>query len=488
MRAATVLGAGELGKACAFALAASRRVAAVHLLTRDAALAGGASASAAASAAPHGEAWPWPSVVQLHEMHRLDDGSHDALRRRHPYQQGPLFLCTPCTSYLAPDDAWARAALGNAHRPATHDQLRRHRRDAAESGVGRGGFVAVFTRGFTADGAVPAELAEALLNDAADSTDAGAGGCTDTPVLVAAGPLLASEWAVQSTPAARAAAAPPRPPSALGPVHSHAATCAGPAAGSSPELLHAYSGVALTFAAWTPSVVADAGRQAALAEELQRLFARESVTYLTAPDAAAVLAIVNGCAPLCAFGGGLVSSVYAGASVTSQAAYAQHAVGATERLVNDLLGRAAGTPLPTAAVATLWSACTCMASREFALGRKLEFYFRKQDAVEAVLCGHTHHVFAATVDGLHARLQGSAVASPFYEVLMDTYNTMIRASRSGEGLVKEGYYGYRDSLPDGGGVLLREIAKVDEAMLSGDEERFTAAKKHIMEVFGGTGF
>ncbi|KAK7200264.1 hypothetical protein NESM_000078500 [Novymonas esmeraldas] len=488
--AATVLGAGELGRACACALAANHSVAAVRLLTRDVAMAAPTTAAAphpsrhrSGSEGAAAAVGRWPSTVSLRDVRGC---------RGEAAAPQPLFLCTPCVSYLAADDAWARAAYGGAHSPTTQELLSAWRpatTSTAAAAATPSNFVAVFSRGFTADGAVAAELAESLLNE--PHAERG-GAAVVTPVLVASGPVVAQEWARQSTPVVAGAAPsplspdPPRPRSAL-------MASASPAPASTADggqLPHAYSGVALTFAAWTPSIAADAGRQAALAEQLQLLFPRESVTYLTAPDAAAVLALVNACAPLCSFGAGLVSSVYVGTSTTSLAAYAQHAVAATEQLANALLGRTPGTPLPLPAVATLWCACTSLVSREFALGRKLDFYFRKQDAIQAVYHGHEHHVFAATVDGLHERMRGCGVASPLYEVLMDTYNTMVRASRAGEGLVKEGYYGYREVLADGagGGELLQQAVNVDEAMLSGDEARFTAAKERIMRTFAASTF
>ncbi|KAG5473876.1 hypothetical protein LSCM1_04511 [Leishmania martiniquensis] len=533
MRAATILGAGELGKACACALAANRSVDSVSLLTQDVAMAevdngsalpaetqkidrevlsavgGGSKGASASPAAPSAiAATPWPSVIRLQGLKQLlrdPESSINRTRVRHP-----LFLCTPTASYLSALDPWARAAFGNQHCPVTHDVLTRWRSAslAAESLESEAAlptrFVVVFTRGFAADGAAPAELAEALLNgplaEDANSAASRSSSKRDTPVLVASGPLLAKEWALQSTPLtttrgrATSSSIPCCPPNALSVAAGADDSASEPGATADvssavgKQLPHSFSGVALTFAAWTPSVAADTGRQEALAEQLRLLFPRESVTFLTAPDEAAVLAIVNGCVPLCSFGAGLVSSVYTGTTVTSLAAYSQHALTATEKLVNGLLGRTAGTPLPLPAVSTLWCACTCLASREFALGRKLDFYFRKQDAVEAVFRGHTHHLFAATVDGLHERMQVGGVSSPFYEVLMDTYNTMIRASRTGEGLVKEGYYEYRGTLGEDGGKLLAQVTQVDQAMLSGDEARFAAAKDHIMKAFAGSTF
>ncbi|GET90514.1 hypothetical protein, conserved [Leishmania tarentolae] len=534
MRTATILGAGELGKACACALAANRSVDSVTLLTRDASMAapekttatspsthssdlanasgaGGSStgASSSTAAASNNAATVWPSVVHLQDLKKFyRDAASDTNCKR---AQHPLFLCTPCASYLPSHDAWARAVFGNEHCSATHDVLTRWRSSSGTvdsskpEGASSTRFAVVFTRGFAANGAVPAQLADALLNGPIAEHDSSAGSDPlaegETPVLVASGPVLAKEWSLQSTPLAlRGASAalsspiPSRPPSALSAIAaadgdgSETRRRATPPSVSGMELPHAFSGVALAFAVWTPSVAADTGRQEALAEKLRLFFPRESITYLSAHDAAAILAIVNGCVPLCSFGAGLVSSVYTGTSVTSLAAYAQHAVSATEQLVNKLLGRACGTPLPLPAVSTLWCACTCLVSREFALGRKLDFYFRKQDATEAIFRGHEHHLFAATVDGLHERMQASGVASPFYEVLMDTYNTMIRASRTGEGLVKEGFYGYRDTLGEDCGELLRQVTRVDEAMLSGDEARFTEAKERIMKVFSGSTF
>nr|CCM17336.1 hypothetical protein, conserved [Leishmania guyanensis] len=534
MRVATILGTGELGRACACALAANRSVDSVTLLTRDVAMAapdvatetsslthrsdlgsfsvvGGSSTGASLSyaAPPNTAATLWPSVAHLQDLKHFHSDAASATSRT--WVQHPLLLCTPSVSYLSGRDAWARATFGSEHCPATHDVLTQWRSSStaaaslqSESAPSTR-FVVVFTRGFAADGAAPAELAETLLNGSLAGHASSAASCSgserETPVLVASGPLLAKEWALQSTPLASNDASatlssliPSRPPSALSTTAAaddDVSESRGKTAASSTadrRLPHAFSGVALTFATWTPSVANDIRRQEALAEQLRLFFPRESVTYLTAPDAAAILAIVNGCVPLCSFGAGLVSSVYTGTSVTSLAAYAQHAVAATEQLVNKLLGRATGTPLPLPAVSTLWCACTSLVSREFALGRKLDFYFRKQDAVEAIFRGHVHHLFAATVDGLHERMQANSVTSPFYEVLMDTYNTMIRASQTGEGLVKEGYYGYREALDEDSSELLRHVTHVDKAMLSGDEAQFTAAKERIMQAFASSAF
>lgn len=492
MKAATVLGAGELGTACAMALATDG-ISPLYLLTRDAAQ---APVSAKASAPP-----ALPPAVRLCSISKaLRGDAHLAI-----FHEQPHFLCTPITSYLPPDDAWAATSLGKEHSPVTHALLQQWGRQhsagrssttATESSVLP--FVCAFTRGFTADGGVAAQLADELVNGAAGrDAPSGAGA---VPVLVAAGPLLAKEWAVQCTPVVTSSSGsgasspsssiPPRPQSALaggddsGSVASvpEARKTNGVAVNPAAAYPHAFSGISLAFATWTPSVHGDAGRQAALAAALVDLFPRESVTFLHEPDAAAVLSIVNGCAPLCSFGAGLVSSVYAGTNVTALASYAQHAVAATEQLTNDLLGRPAGTPLPIAAWSTLHCACTSLVSREFAFGRQLDFYFRKQDAVQAVFRGRTHHVFAATVDGLHTRMRAGGISSPFYEVLMDTYNTMLRASSAGEGLVKVGYYDYRDA-QQGDGTLLRHAMRVDAAMLSGEEERFTAAKERMVEAF-----
>ncbi|KPI86777.1 hypothetical protein ABL78_4146 [Leptomonas seymouri] len=520
MKEASVLGAGELGKACALALAAGG-ASAVRLLTRDVSLvtldSGSRGPSAATPASPSNEAASsqWPSSIGFYSVSQtLSDDV--ALSQ---YTKGPLFVCTPITAYLSYDNTWAKTALGSEHSAVTYDVLRRWRRTVSNPPLSSPAFPAVrpnalapfvstLTRGFTADGFVPAQIAEELLNRGTsaspiDDTDVSGRDDRDIPVLVAAGPLMAMEWARQCTPitsspdqaassSSKTSFIPPRPRSVmdgnaeaeeqseeLRPVRG--GTNATALASSYP---HAFSGASLTFAAWTPSIHADAGRQDALAQQLHEMFSRESITYLREPDAAAVLSIVNGCAPLCAFGAGLVSSVYSGANVNALASYAQHATSATEQLINQLLGRSRGTPLPIAAWSTLNCACTSLVSREFALGRQLNFYFRKQDAEQAIFRGRTHQLFAATVDGLHTRMQASGVASPFYEVLMDTYNTMIRASRAGEGLVKEGYYGYRDAQEDES-VLLRHAMQVDEAMLSGDEGRFAAAKERLVKAFSG---
>ncbi|KPA80623.1 hypothetical protein ABB37_04816 [Leptomonas pyrrhocoris] len=519
MKVASVLGAGEMGKACALALAADG-AAAVRLLTRDAVHAAldyryhEASTNASASTTKRAAAPQWPPAIRFYDVQKMlrdDAGVAECTK-------GPLFICTPITAYLPSDDAWAKAALGEEHSAVTHDVLQCWQRvnsplpsPAMQTSTATP-FVCLFTRGFTADGDVPAQLTEKLLNGGASASTAVHVGTPrrsdkEIPVVVAAAPLLAKEWALQCTPitinpdvtsslsssSPHSSSIPPRPQSALSDetvergikkqLHLVKNTTAEAAAPAS-LYPHAFSGVSLSFAAWSPSIHSDAGRQAALAQQLKEMLPRESITYLREPDAAAVLSIVNGCVPLCAFGAGLVSSVYTGASVSALASYAQHATLATEELVNQLLDRPSGTPLPIAAWSTLNGASTSLASREFALGRRFDFYFRKQDAVQAIFRGHAHQLFAATVDGLHTRMQTSSVASPFYEALMDTYNTMIRASRAGEGLVKEGYYGYNDA-PKDEGVLLRHALQVDEAMLSGDEDRFTAAKERLVKAFPG---
>jgi hypothetical protein len=536
MKTATVLGAGELGKACALALAAGG-IAAVRLLTRDVNLAAldtvgkDKAHTRSTTSCKDGTPSSWPSAIQFCDVRTV---LNDAAALPH-YASDPLFICTPINAYLSATDAWAKTTFGNEHNPVTHDVLKRwcSRRRVPPSTTAAGSrqravdarFVCTLTRGFAADGGVPAQLVDDLLNGStspsAPECESASGGRSTTkgevPVLVAAGPLLATAWAQQCIPAESNPAdavpsfsqpsslsadassfIPPRPRSALSsgteegresaaPPLMKAETNATTAAASAHRGLlypHTFSGVSLSFAAWTPSTHLDSGRQEALAQQLVELFPRESVTYLREPDAAAVLSIINGCAPLCSFGAGLVSSVYTGPSVTALASYAQHAAVATEKLVNQLLGRPCGTPLPLPALSTLNCACTCFASREFALGRQLDFYFRKQDAVQAIFRGRTHGVFAATVDGLHTRMQTSHVTSPFYEVLMDTYNTMIRASRAGEGLVKEGYYDYREPVREES-ALLRHAVEVDEAVLSGDENRFTAAKERLVQAFPG---
>ncbi|EPY21982.1 hypothetical protein STCU_08408 [Strigomonas culicis] len=279
-------------------------------------------------------------------------------------------------------------------------------------------------------------------------------GAREVPILCGTGPILPKEWAVHST-------------AALG-------------EDGGPRFPHPHSATALTFAVANEALRTDAGLLRAARLQVGRLFARESVTLLEEPDGADVLALVNACLPLCSFGAGLVSNAYAGNSVGALAAYLQHACSATEALVNTLLGRPRGSPLPPAVWSSLSMACTTFASREFVLGRQLDYHFKKNDALRAVYSGMSHANLAATVDGIHTLLQRHQYSSPFYEVLMDAFNTHIRASVAGEGLVKEGYYGYRESPPS---PLLREITKVDDALFSGDEERFEKARKNFEKVF-----
>ncbi|EKF32960.1 hypothetical protein MOQ_003179 [Trypanosoma cruzi marinkellei] len=212
----------------------------------------------------------------------------------------------------------------------------------------------------------------------------------------------------------------------------------------------------------------------------QRLWCRESVTWLTEPKSSELLSLINGCFPLCSMGAGMVSSEYP-ASVSAMMSYMQHAISATEKLVNEVLSRPQGTPLPACAVATLAMACTNHASREFIFGRRLNFHFRHRDAIRAVFPGNSHESLDASVAGLHTLLKQRSFSSPFYEVLMDAFLTVLRASVAGRGLVRTGCYDYRDQISMEDAPLLRHVLAVDEAMLSGDEDSFNKAC-HTLEV------
>lgn len=302
-----------------------------------------------------------------------------------------------------------------------------------------------------------------------------------------------------------------------------------------------------------------------------------------------VVGIVNGCLPLVAFGAGLVQAAYASTGTTSALiSYAQNASNAMEALLRDVeeaveveealpseldkrgsrrgqqtngcvdsvtgnLQKAA-TPfsvaslhfLPPSLVSSIYLACLHHSSKEFVLGRQMDFHFRKEDALRAVFrrgprslrparSGDRRNAepvdsdvdlastISASADGLYEILLAlnkcdPAAASPlgsdgpeatgggegagihvvmgerkkadsiiFFEALLDTFHTVLRASSVGQGLVKAGYEGFRSPVLDADGrptsPLLREIMNVDEAMLSGSEEALKQAAAQLVERF-----
>ncbi|AAZ10507.1 NAD-dependent glycerol-3-phosphate dehydrogenase N-terminus, putative [Trypanosoma equiperdum] len=296
----------------------------------------------------------------------------------------------------------------------------------------------LFTRGFTREGLTPLEQLGRVSQD------------LPSKLVVVSGPLFAREWAVTS-----------------------AAACDGGDANRN-------SGVTLSFALGGK---ADVELSRSLQSLTERLWRRESVTWLDGPLAAEILSLVNGCVPLCSMGAGLVSSEYPG-SVSATMSYLQHATSATEQLVNGVLGLPLGSPLPSCAVATIAMACTNHAAREFVFGRRLDYHFRHRDAIRAVFPAGSHEALDSTVSGLHMLLRRHAMSSPFYEVLMDTFLTLMRASVAGRELVRLGHYEYRHKLRDEDTVLLRHTEVVDEAMLSGDHQRFDDARRALQMAFG----
>nr|CCD13519.1 unnamed protein product [Trypanosoma congolense IL3000] len=300
----------------------------------------------------------------------------------------------------------------------------------------------LFTRGFTRCGLTPLEKLRQVL------------GPRQPKLLVVSGPLFAREWAAVST-----------PPYGV-------ADNGSSSSGSN-------NGVTLSFAA---AVDVDTGARCLLQQLTERLWWRECVTWVDDPLSAEVLSLVNGCVPLCSMGAGLVSNEYPG-SVSALTSYMQHAVGATEKLVNDVLGRPLGTPLPACALSTIAMACTNYAAREFAFGRRLDYHFRHRDALRATFPDRSYEPLDATVAGLHTLLGRRVVSSPFYEVLMDAFLTLLRASVAGRELVRTGHYEYRDGVRDENATLLRHALAVDSAVVSGDEQRFDEARRLLQEAF-----
>ncbi|RNF26540.1 oxidoreductase (with NAD(+) or NADP(+) as acceptor) [Trypanosoma conorhini] len=309
----------------------------------------------------------------------------------------------------------------------------------------------VFVRGFSREGLTPVEEINRVIRP------------QPSRVVVVSGPLFAREWAAASLPENS----------------TTTAATSGSSSSSSSHASNSNSGVSLAFAMADET---EAETLQAMRDLSQRLWHRESVTWLTEPNAAGILSFVNGCFPLCCMGAGMVSSEYP-ASVSAMMSYMQHAIGATEELVNQAFSRPHGTPLPACATATLAMACTNHASREFIFGRRLNYHFRHRDAIRAVFPGNSHASLDATVAGIHTLLKRLSFSSPFYEVLMDAFLTVLRASVAGRGLVKTGFYDYRDHACMEDAPLLQHALAVDAAMLSGDETSFNRAREALAMAF-----
>ncbi|CCW67301.1 unnamed protein product [Phytomonas sp. Hart1] len=135
--------------------------------------------------------------------------------------------------------------------------------------------------------------------------------------------------------------------------------------------------------------------------------------------------------------------------------------------------------MPSCLCATLYSTCTNYGLRDFILGRQFDFHFKKAFALQAVYSGNDYAAFSSTVNGLHTLMKSRSVSSPFYEVIMDTFSTLLRASVVGAGLVKEGYYDYRQPSTT---PFLEHAMKIDEAVFSENETDFEAARARFIDV------
>lgn len=270
-----------------------------------------------------------------------------------------------------------------------------------------------------------------------------------------------------------------------------------------------------------------------------------------------VLGIVNGLLPLLSFGGGLVHSAYAVSSTSlyrcgltettttgALFSYAQNAVVAAEQLLQGLWesyhchrakdekttevsssvmcsSRSAPfcmvsnlpkpsevpealPPLPPTVTSTIFLACLDHSSREFILGKQIDYHFRKDDALNAVfrsvaasvswerqnrfkemygtkgenrmfdeIAAVDHHdgegriqtgvqnfaisgfsrsatqngctsfhstSIASSVEGLSCLLEREKVHSSFFQALTETYHTVLRASLTGQRLVQGDEY------------------------------------------------
>lgn len=248
------------------------------------------------------------------------------------------------------------------------------------------------------------------------------------------------------------------------------------------------------------------------------------------PPAAQVLGVVNGCLPLVAFGAGLVQAAYATCGATSALlSYAQNIVTATASLIVSLVGHvcvdAGGDfSLPSGAVSALMQASLDHSAREFILGRRMDTQFRQEDALRAVFPssstfpqpqrgserhGLRHHsppssaqtgdarfactrygagggaasTIAHTVDGLHILLARSGASNPMYEILLDAYQTILRASQVGNGLVHADYPSVFAAHDTADFPLLKRLCEVDAASFSGDAEKLRDAARQLVETF-----
>ncbi|CCW59716.1 unnamed protein product [Phytomonas sp. EM1] len=437
----SVLGPGELGVACALALLANHPSRTVSLLSRD-----GKAGGAATSAGFTRRIPPRLRIVSY----------PTAAEREWPHA---VFLCTPAESLIAPSPSFSSTS-------PVRTFLRDWRDRKGDTGGGKGpfSFLAVFTRGLSTAGVTPVDLAcqEMLPGGEVEGEEGERRGMP--LILSATGPIFAREWAAQSNPPGSPSSSPEQ---GLTPDQESETRSDPP---------RQFSGTALVFA--LNHATSDAGLVSALRRHLQEdLFRREAVTLLEGPDSGAEVKLINACLPLCAFGAGLVSNYYAGSNASALAAYAQHALRATTGLINGLLGRTVDTPLPPCLCSTLCAVCSHYGLREFVLGRRFDFHFKKAFALQAVYPGQTHTAFTSTVNGLHTLMRARSVSSPFYEVIMDTFSTLLRASVVGAGLVKEGYYDYRQP---GSSPFLEHAMKIDEAVFSHDEVAFEAAKSRFI--------
>lgn len=263
-----------------------------------------------------------------------------------------------------------------------------------------------------------------------------------------------------------------------------------------------------------------------------------------------ILGLVNGVIPILAFGAGLVQAEY-GTSIGSASAllsYTQNAVRATELLVFQLSqensevnelesdstmkdenwavcsygsSHSSRWRLPSEVHSAIYASCLEHSSREFQLGKRMNFYFRKEDALRAVYgvprqpskvgagsgrreCGsacspqdmveeaNNDGVISDTVEGLHSLLHSKNISSPFFQALIDAFLTIRRGSEVGQELVSSrryeagqgGYGGVNsDEVTSSPSLLLEKIKKVDQAMIHGTEEDLKLASKELADAF-----
>ncbi|EPY31625.1 hypothetical protein AGDE_08958 [Angomonas deanei] len=370
-----ILGAGELGTACALALLRNRGDAGLTLFTNDEELSCRTkSAKPEKFKAFKRDSFMIPPKLEIQTL------TENSARIR-----GPLFVCTPSFSLLPPTDPWAKEVLKTAHTDAYYKFLQEWSTNTPDEHQ-KDRFICVFSRGTSSEGETTTALVESIVR-ACDK---------DIPVLCATGPFLSREWAAA-------------------------------------EEKKAVSGISLSFAVHgTPP---EPQQVAKLQADLEHLFCRENVAFLKEKDSATLLSLCSASALLCAFGAGLVSNVYAGGGgVSALQSYSQNALLATQELVNEVLSRPPGTPLPVWASSVLYLACHSHASKEFIFGRQLDFHFKKNDALRAVFSGATHAHLSATVDGVYSLLKTHHVDSPFLIFLwmrsIRTFEPLRRGSGS----------------------------------------------------------